>query len=138
MDVVELGDTDEGPVVALWTSSNLTRPWNSPAIDYRRAVSGPTSAVLGVRETGKIVATVMVGHDGHRGWMYYLAVHRDRRRRGYGTRLVSAAEAWLRDHGAPKVQLMVRSENASVLNFYRGRGYENEDVRVLSRRLEDS
>ena len=138
MDVVELGDADEGPVVALWTSGNLTRPWNSPAVDYFRAVSGPASAVLGVRDAGEIVGTVMAGHDGHRGWMYYLAVHQDHRRRGYGTRLVSAAEAWLRHHGAPKVQLMVRSENAGGLNFYQGRGYENDDVRVLSRWLEDS
>jgi len=138
MDVVELGDADEEPVVALWRGGNITRPCNSPAIDDSRAVSGPTSAVMGVRDAGEIVGTVMVAHDGHRGWAHYLAVHRDHRRRGYGTLLVSAAEAQMRCQGTPKVQLMVRSENAGVLDFYQGRGYEKDDVRELSRWPQDS
>ncbi|MHB1209520.1 MAG: GNAT family acetyltransferase [Acidimicrobiales bacterium] len=136
METVELELADEETVVALWVNNNLTRSWNDPVLDYSRAVSGPTSAVLGLKEDGEILGTVMVGHDGHRGWMYYLAVHRDHQRRGYGALLVSSAEAWLRRQGAVKVQLMVRSENAGVLSFYEGCGYEHNDVQVLSRWLE--
>jgi len=79
----------------------------------------------------------MVGHDGHRGWVYYLAVGEVHQREGIGSELMSAAEEWLRKNGAVKVQLMVRSENDSVLNFYGSVGYESNDVKVLSRWLED-
>ncbi len=77
----------------------------------------------------------MVGHDGHRGWVYYLAVGKAYQRSGIGSELMRAAEDWLRKMGAIKVQLMVRSENESVLDFYDNVGYETSDVRVLSRWL---
>ncbi|HEY5303809.1 MAG TPA: GNAT family acetyltransferase [Acidimicrobiales bacterium] len=137
MEAVELEAADEASVVALWASNNLTRPWNDPAADYSRAVFGPTSAVLGLKDARDIVGTVMVGHDGHRSWMYYLAVRQGHQRRGYGRLLVSAAETWLRNRGAVKVQLMVRSENTGVLHFYEDCGYEHSDVQVLSRWLKD-
>ncbi len=78
----------------------------------------------------------MVGHDGHRGWVYYLAVGKAHQREGIGSELMSAAEEWLRKMGAVKVQLMVRSENEMVLNFYGRVGYETSDVKVLQRWLE--
>jgi ribosomal protein S18 acetylase RimI-like enzyme len=78
----------------------------------------------------------MVGHDGHRGWVYYLAVARSQQRVGLGSELMRAAEEWLRTRGAVKVQLMVRSDNESSLDFYRRVGYESNDVTVLSRWLE--
>ncbi len=79
----------------------------------------------------------MVGHDGHRGWIYYLAVGKVHQREGFGSELMNAAEEWLRKNGAVKVQLMVRSENESAMSFYGNVGYESSDVKVLSRWLED-
>jgi ribosomal protein S18 acetylase RimI-like enzyme len=80
---------------------------------------------------------VMVGHDGHRGWVYYLAVKRAHRRRGLGRRVMQEAESWLRERGAVKLQLMVRDANAGALGFYRQLGYEGADVTVLARWLVD-
>ena len=137
MKVRELTDSDASSVVALWTETGLTRPWNDAAKDFQRALDGTTSAVLGLEHDNELIGAVMVGHDGHRGWVYYLAVGKAHQRVGVGSTLMSAAEEWLRTMGAVKIQLMVRSENESALNFYGRVGYETSDVRVLSRWLED-
>ncbi|MGV8908368.1 MAG: GNAT family acetyltransferase [Propionicimonas sp.] len=128
------GDVDD--VVALWTQAGLTRPWNDAAGDFLRAVAGPASVVLGVRAEGELIGSAMVGHDGHRGWVYYLAVAEPARGRGLGKVLMAAAEAWLRDRGLPKIQFMVRTDNASVLDFYDHLGYAKQDCVVLGRRLD--
>ena len=134
--VRELGATERDGAIALWEACGLTRPWNPPDTDFDRAVSGPTSAVLGVVEPdGAVVATAMVGHDGHRGWMYYLAVSPARQRSGLGRRLVAAAEAWLRAAGVPKVQLMVRTTNQHVVEFYESLDYADQQTVVLGRWL---
>jgi ribosomal protein S18 acetylase RimI-like enzyme len=124
-------------VVALWEAAELTRPWNDPHADLRRACDGPASVVLVGIDGGRLIATVMVGHDGHRGWIYYLAVASDARRRGYGRMMMQAAEAWLRERGVPKLNLMVRGENRAIHDFYRTLGYETDDVVVFSRRLQE-
>lgn len=118
--------------VALWHAAGLTRPWNDPDDDLRRAVDGPTSAVLAVLEGDRLVGTVMVGHDGHRGWLYYLAVAEGHRRRGVGRALVAAAEERLAAH-VPKSQLMVRGDNAGAVAFWEGLGYGVQDTVVLGR-----
>ncbi len=82
MDVRELAPADVADVVELWTQAGLTRPWNDPERDYLRSLAGSTSSVLGVRHGQSLVGTVMVGHDGHRGWVYYLAVSPTRGERG--------------------------------------------------------
>jgi ribosomal protein S18 acetylase RimI-like enzyme len=135
MEVLELSLSDEAAVVSLWGKAGLTRPWNDAAADFQRAIAGATSAVLGCKVDGSLIGSVMVGSDGHRGWVYYLAVAGARRRQGIGTMLLAAAEEWLRSIGAVKVQLMVRNENATVLSFYQVAGYERNDVQVLSRWL---
>jgi ribosomal protein S18 acetylase RimI-like enzyme len=127
------GDADA--VIALWEACGLTRPWNDPALDFRRAIEGPTSAVLVLRGGDALAGSVMVGCDGHRGWIYYLAVAPARRREGLGRELMEAAEAWLREHGAPKLQLMVRTTNAEALGFYEALGMERQDVVTLGRFL---
>jgi ribosomal protein S18 acetylase RimI-like enzyme len=125
-------------VIELWDKVGLTRPWNDPGHDLRRALRGPSSTVLVGVEGDMIVASAMVGHDGHRGWLYYLATDPDHQRRGLGTELVAACESWLVNRGMPKVQLMVRGDNVAVIGFYRHLGYGEDDVRVLSRRLDHS
>ena len=135
MQILELEGADAASAVALWTETGLTRPWNDPEADFHRALSGLTSSVLGFKPDSVLVGSVMVGHDGHRGWIYYLAVARDHQGKGIGSELMRTAEEWLRGRGAVKVQLMVRSHNDSVSRFYEKAGYEVSDVRVLSRWL---
>lgn len=133
--MIEAGMADSEAVVALWRACGLTRPWNDPAADFARAVSGATSAVLLRHEGDALAASVMVGHDGHRGWVYYLAVAPERRRAGLGRAMMAAAEAWLRTHGAPKLQLMVRDNNEEAQAFYAALGLERQSVTTWGRFL---
>ena len=100
-------------------------------------MAGPSSTVLGALDGTDVVATVVVGHDGHRGWAYYLAVDPSRRRSGLGRRMVGAAERWARGAGVAKIQLMVRSDNRGVVRFYEDLGYERAEVVVIARWLDD-
>ncbi|MHC4045086.1 GNAT family acetyltransferase [Bradyrhizobium sp. 23AC] len=119
-----IGDADVEEVVALWQRCGLTRPWNDPHADIALARRRDNSAVLVGRDAGAIVATVMVGHDGHRGWVYYVAVDPDGRKRGHGRVIMAAAEDWLRAAGISKLQLLVRRENAQANAFYGSLGFE--------------
>lgn len=123
--------------VRLWHACGLTRPWNDPDADLTRALTGPSSTVLAAMDDeGALLGTVMVGHDGHRGWVYYLAVSPARRGEGLGRALMEHAERWLAEQGVPKVQLMVRSGNGPVVEFYRRLGYTDQGVTVLGRFLD--
>jgi ribosomal protein S18 acetylase RimI-like enzyme len=121
--------------VELWHEAGLTRPWNDPVVDLQRALAGPASTVLAAVEDDVLVATAMVGHDGHRGWVYYLAVRAGMRRRGYGRAMMRACEAWLDAEGVVKLNLMIRAGNAAVCDFYAALGYDTENVIFMSRRL---
>lgn len=123
--------------VALWRQAGLTRPWNDPHQDCLRALTGEESTVLVAQDAaGELVGTVMVGQDGHRGWIYYLAVDERLQGHGLGKQLLIGAEDWLRRRGVPKLMLMVRQENAAVQDFYRGLGYTDQDTVVLGRWLD--
>jgi ribosomal protein S18 acetylase RimI-like enzyme len=124
--------------VDLWLEAGLARPWNDPVADLNRALQGASSSVLGGTEGGVLVATAMVGHDGHRGWVYYLAVRRDSRGRGHARAIMGACEAWLIARKVPKLNLMVRDDNAEARDFYGALGYMRDEVVVLSRRLSGS
>jgi ribosomal protein S18 acetylase RimI-like enzyme len=137
VSVEQLTSRDRESAAALWTLVGLTRPWNDPLEDFDRALSGATSTVLGLRDQAQLIGTAMVGHDGHRGWVYYLAIAPERQGQGLGSVLMTAAEDWLRDCGAVKVQVMVRHSNQRVVTFYEGRGYEDSDVSVLAHWLND-
>jgi ribosomal protein S18 acetylase RimI-like enzyme len=126
---------DAGAVIGLWRECGLTRPWNDAAEDFALAVADAASAVLLVRDGGALAGSVMVGFDGHRGWVYYLAVAPGQRRGGIGRALMAAAEAWLRERGAPKIQLMVREDNDTALGFYEALGLERQKVVTLGRFL---
>ena len=104
--------------------------------DLSRAMAGPASTVLAGVASDRLVATAMLGHDGHRGWVYYLAVADDWRRRGVGTALVRACEQWLVERDIPKLHLMVRSDNDEARSFYAPLGYDVVDAVVLGRRLD--
>ncbi len=137
MEISELAATDADAAVELWHATGLTRSWNDPHEDLRRALDGTTSAVLGAYVDGHLAGTAMVGHDGHRGWVYYLGVDPAHRRRGLGRALMSACEAWLHGRGVPKLNLMLRGTNAATIAFYDALGYGTDDVIVMSKRLQD-
>jgi ribosomal protein S18 acetylase RimI-like enzyme len=122
--------------IALWHEVGLTRPWNDAPADLRRALHGPSSTILALVEEGSLLATAMVGHDGHRGWVYYLAVAPTAQRRGHGRAMMAACEAWLAERGVPKLNLMLRADNAAARGFYTALGYTPDEVIVLSHRLD--
>jgi ribosomal protein S18 acetylase RimI-like enzyme len=132
----DLSERDAEAVVALWTRCDLVRPWNDAHADIARALTHANSTVMTARLDGAIVGAVMVGHDGHRGWVYYLAVDPPMRGRGYGRMLIAAAERWLIARGIPKVMLMVRPDNAAVRAFYEAIGYFDQPRTVFAKWLD--
>ena len=131
---IEDGDIPE--VIALWRRCGSTRPWNDPVSDIALARKDTNSTVLLGRSDGVLVASVLVGHDGHRGWVYYVTVDPDRRHAGFGRSIMNAAEEWLRARGILKLQLMVRKDNASVHEFYRSIGYYNQETVTFAKWLD--
>lgn len=128
---------DAAAVVELWQACGLTRPWNDAEADFALAQRGTSSTVLIARGTDSLAGSVMAGFDGHRGWIYYLAVSPDCRGAGLGRALMAAAEDWLRARGAPKLRLMVRADNEAALGFYEKLGLEQQPVVTLGRFLKD-
>lgn len=129
-------DADIETVIALWLACGLTRPWNDPRSDIDFARKGPNSAILVGRRGGRVIASVMVGHDGHRGWFYYLAIAPDEQKHGHGRVMVNAAEKWLLARGIVKAMLMVRSDNSGVQKFYEKLGYFDQPRTVMARWLD--
>jgi hypothetical protein len=135
MIVREATAHDDERIAALWEASGLSRPWNPPARDLALLRSSGHGVLLIGEQDGRIVGSVMVGHDGHRGWIYYLAVAPEARRSGLGRRLVAEAEAWCRLRGVPKLQLMIRRDNEAVRDVYERLGYEEQAVLVMGKWL---
>jgi ribosomal protein S18 acetylase RimI-like enzyme len=126
---------DEAAVIELWEECGLTRPWNDPRADIARKLREQPELFLVGEIKGKVIATVMLGFDGHRGWAYYLAVTADFRRRSLGRILMQEAERLLAERGCPKLNLMVRSSNLEIIEFYRKLGYSQDEVVSLGKRL---
>ena len=134
--ISDIRDADIAAVIALWQACGLTRPWNDPAADIALARREPNSTILIGRDGDAIVATVMVGYDGHRGWVYYVATDPDRRAKGYGRAIMNAAEDWLRAAGVPKLQLLVRPENSGVAAFYQSIGFGEQKILFFTKWLD--
>lgn len=135
MQIRAFRPSDEAAVVALWQECGLTRPWNDPRADIARKLTEQPELFLVGTLGAKLVATAMVGFDGHRGWLYYLAVARGHRRQSCGRALMLEAERLLTERGCPKLNLLVRSSNVDVIEFYRKLGYLQDDVISLGKRL---
>ena len=127
--------SDEFAVIDLWHRCNLVVPQNDPQkdIEMKRKVQADLFFVGTV--SNRIVATVMAGYDGHRGWIYYLAVDPDYQRKQIGRRLMAKAESALQKRGCPKINLQVRTSNQAVISFYKRLGFSNDDVIGLGKRL---
>jgi hypothetical protein len=132
LSVAPIEDDDVASVVSLWERCGLTQPWNDPAADIALARRDGNAAVLVGRDgcNINIVASVMVGHDGHRGWVYYVSVDPECRGKGFGRIIMTAAEQWLRERGILKLMLIVRRANAKVQAFYETLDYSEQD-RIL-------
>ena len=136
LSIAAIEDADVAAVITLWRRCGLTRPWNDPAADIAFARKGPNAAVLVGHNGSDIAASVLVGHDGHRGWVYYVAVDPDQRHKGYGRVIMNAAEDWLRERGIEKLQLMVRPDNTQVKVFYQSLDYLEQQRIVYAKWLD--
>jgi hypothetical protein len=136
LSVKAIEDDDITEVIALWQRCGSTRTWNDPAGDIALARKETNSTVLLGRNEDTLVASVLVGHDGHRGSVYYVTVDPDHRFKGYGRAIMRAAEDWLRARGIEKLQLMVRGDNAKVHAFYQQLGYFEQERVVFAKWLD--
>jgi ribosomal protein S18 acetylase RimI-like enzyme len=127
--------SDEAELLALWQVCGLIVPWNNPYTDIARKTADSPELFFTGRIGERLVASCMAGYDGHRGWIYYLAVHPSVQRRGYAARLVAHSEGKLLELGCPKLELMVRNSNQAVIAFYQAIGFGLDPVVVLSKRL---
>jgi len=134
-DVVRYDPKFQDAVVDLWKMCNLVVPQNDPVEDIQRKVEFQPELFFIALLDGKVVGSIMVGYEGHRGWINYLAVLPEYQRKGYGTRLVERGIAELRGLGCLKVNLQVRRSNASVISFYRKLGFKEDDVISLGMRF---
>lgn len=137
MTIRDATAADRDAVVALWRACGLVASYNDPARDFDFAVEGACSTILVTDIEGAVRSSVMVGHDGHRGWLYYVATDPACRKRQIGRRTVLAAETWLRDRGVEKVQLLVRETNTGVIGFYEGLGFEVAPRVMMAKWLKD-
>ncbi len=126
---------DEAGVIDLWQRCGLTKPWNDPRKDIRRKLTEQPELFLVGKIGGNVVASVMGGFDGHRGWVNYLAVAPEHQKKGLGRHLMRHVEGALQARGCPKLNIQVRSANTAVLEFYRKIGYAVDDVVSLGKRL---
>ena len=133
MNVRPFRSADRDAVIALWEVCGLTRPWNDPGRDIERKQGLQPDLFLVGSDGEALVATVMAGYEGHRGWVNYLGVDPHHRRKGYGRVMMHAAEEALAGVGAPKVNLQVRGGNDEAVAFYRSLGYEIEEIVSLGK-----
>jgi ribosomal protein S18 acetylase RimI-like enzyme len=128
-------DADQAQIVALWQICELTRPWNDPVKDIARKQQVRPEWFLVGELDGQVIASVMFGYEGHRGWMNYLAVAPQYQSKGYAQALIETGEALLLAAGCPKISLQVRSSNAKVIAFYQSLGYAQDEAISLGKRL---
>jgi ribosomal protein S18 acetylase RimI-like enzyme len=134
--IAPIADGDVADVIALWRRAGLVREWNDPTGDIALARRDGNATVLLGRLDGAAAASVLVGHDGHRGWVYYVSVDPDHRNKGFGRLIMQAAEDWLRARGILKLQLMVRGDNAQVHAFYESIGYYDQQRTTFAKWLD--
>ncbi|MGQ8706794.1 GNAT family acetyltransferase [Serratia sp. TSA_198.1] len=135
MEIRVFRQDDFEEVITLWERCDLLRPWNDPEMDIERKLNHDPDLFLVAEVGGEVVGSVMGGYDGHRGSAYYLGVHPDYRGRGIANALISRLEKKLVARGCPKIQLMVREDNDTVIEMYEKLGYEIQSITNLGKRL---
>lgn len=135
MEIRKYNSFDEEQVIELWITCNLVKPWNNPKQDIERKLKvDPDLFLVGIFEN-KIIATVMGGYEGHRGWINYLATDPSLRRKGFASEIMNSIENKLKEKGAPKINLQIRTSNESVIKFYKSLNYKVDDVVSMGKRL---
>ena len=137
LEIRSYQESDQGAVVKLWQDCGLVMPWNDPAKDIQRKLRIQREMFLVGFLGTQLVGTVMVGFEGHRGWINYLAVHPRHMKEGLGRLLMEEAERLLRAAGCPKINLQIRDSNTDVIEFYKRIGYSIDDVVSMGKRLEE-
>jgi ribosomal protein S18 acetylase RimI-like enzyme len=128
--------TDTEAIIQLWRDCALVRPWNDPYKDIERKLSvTPEWFLVGTDGASTLMASIMVGYDGHRGWINYLAVHPAHQRQGHASRLMREAETLLTARGCPKLNLQIRADNEAVIAFYESLGYTDDHTVSMGKRL---
>ncbi len=127
---------DQAAVIELWQACALVVPWNDPVKDIARKLKVDADLFLVGESCGEIVATVMGGYEGHRGWINYLAVSPQHQRKGYGREIMEFVEQRIQLKGCPKINLQIRGTNTQAAAFYQATGYDIENVIGLGKRLE--
>jgi ribosomal protein S18 acetylase RimI-like enzyme len=135
MEIGAIGDRDIEAVLDLWARTGLLHPDNDARADIARAQGAANATLLVGRQGGRVIATAMAGFDGHRGWVYYLAVAPASQRAGHGKAMLAAAERWLRARRAPKLMVLVAEANGAVMGFYEKLGFTRAPVVTLGKRL---
>jgi ribosomal protein S18 acetylase RimI-like enzyme len=137
MDIRPFNEQDRKAVISLWRRCGLLVPWNHPDLDIDRKLHVQRELFLVGEIGGSIVATAMGGYEGHRGWINYLAVDPDMRKRGLGRMMMESIEERLRSLGCPKINLQVRESNLDVIRFYERIGYSSDHVIGFGKRLSE-
>lgn len=135
MEIRAYESGDEKAVIDLWARCGLLSPLNNPHADIQRKLTVDPELFLVGTQDGVVVATVMAGYEGHRGWINYLAVSPDLQKSGFGREIMAAAETLLRERGCPKINLQVRTTNRAVIEFYERLGFKDDNVVSLGKRL---
>ena len=126
---------DDAPLIKLWERCELVVAWNDPSKDISRKVQlDPEGLLLGWYDN-TLIASVMEGYEGHRGWINYLAIDPEYRRKGLGKTMMKAAETYLEQFECPKINLQIRAKNHQVIEFYKSIGFLQEDVINMGKRL---
>jgi len=136
LDIRAFQDQDEAEVIRLWDRCGLLRPWNDPRKDIARKLRVQKELFLVGIVDGAIMASVMAGYDGHRGWINYLAVDPQHRRQGLARTLMSEVERMLREMGCAKINLQIRRDNPEAISFYERIGFTEDAVVSFGKRLE--
>ena len=136
LSIASIEDADMAEVIALWQRCGLVRPWNDPEADIALARRSDNADILLGRDGDALAASVLVGHDGHRGWVYYVSVDPNHQRKNFGRAIMAAAEDWLREKGIEKLQLMVRGDNTQVQAFYESIGFGEQERIVYAKWLD--
>jgi ribosomal protein S18 acetylase RimI-like enzyme len=136
MEIRPYLESDEAAVAELWHEVFPEAPaWNVPAADIGRKLAVQRELFLVATIGSEVVGTAMGGYDGHRGWVYYVAVRPRYRRQGIGTALMERVEAGVARLGCPKINLQVRASNEGVVSFYKKLGYQIEERISMGKRL---
>ena len=135
MNIRSFRKSDADDVIKLWKDCGLVVPWNDPTNDIQRKLLVQSELFLIGTLDNEIIASAMAGYDGHRGWVYYLAVHPNHQKFRYGKKMMESAERLLIEMGCPKINIMVRESNLDVIKFYKETGYAVQEVATLGKRL---